>query len=83
MVDLNAQVLEKARGEIEKNAARLGRKFFKDDPQAAGALVAETLGRVKYCAELEAAVREADLVIEAIVENVKIKQEFFKKIDEV
>ncbi|XP_052563290.1 hydroxyacyl-coenzyme A dehydrogenase, mitochondrial-like [Culex pipiens pallens] len=83
VVDLNAQVLEKARGEIEKNAARLGRKFFKDDPQAAGALVAETLGRVKYCAELEAAVREADLVIEAIVENVKIKQEFFKKIDEI
>uniref|UniRef100_A0A1Q3FGZ7 Putative 3-hydroxyacyl-coa dehydrogenase lipid metabolism n=1 Tax=Culex tarsalis TaxID=7177 RepID=A0A1Q3FGZ7_CULTA len=81
LVDLNAQVLEKARGEIEKNAARLARKFFKEDPAAASAMVAETLGRIKYCAELEEAVRDSDLVIEAIVENVKIKQDLFRRID--
>lgn len=83
LVDLNAQVLEKAGKEIEKNAGRLARKFFKEDPGAASAMIAETLGRIKYCAELEEAVREADLVIEAVVENVKIKQELFSKIDEI
>lgn len=83
LVDLNQQVLEKSRAEIEKNATRLGRKFFKDDPEAAGALVAETLGRVQYCADLEGAVKECDLLIEAIVENVKIKQELFKRVDEI
>lgn len=83
LVDLNQQVLEKSRAEIEKNAARLGRKFFKDDPRAASALVAETLDRVKYCADLDEAVRGPDLVIEAIVENVKMKQELFKRIDEI
>lgn len=76
-------MLEKARGEIEKNATRLARKFFKEDSAAASAMVAETLGRIRYCAELEIAVRDCDLVIEAIVENVKIKQELFRRIDEV
>lgn len=83
LVDLNQQVLDKSRGEVENNAARIARKFFREDPSAATAMAAETLARIRYCADLAEAVKDADLVIEAIVENVKIKQDLFKKIDEI
>lgn len=83
LVDVNQQVLDKSRSEMERNSSRMARKFYKEDPQAASALVAETLARVKYSANLEEAVKSTDLVIEAIVENMKAKQELFRRVDAI
>jgi 3-hydroxybutyryl-CoA dehydrogenase len=42
-----------------------------------------TLSRISITSELEAAVSEADLVIEAIVEDLAVKQALFRKLEEV
>ncbi|XP_058459750.1 hydroxyacyl-coenzyme A dehydrogenase, mitochondrial-like isoform X2 [Malaya genurostris] len=80
---MSQQILDKSRAEIEKNANRFARKLFKDDPDSVSSLVAEALSRTTYSINLEAAIASADLIIEAIVENIEIKKEFFKRIDEI
>lgn len=45
--------------------------------------ISETLGRLKTNTSAIDSVKSADLVIEAIVEHIKIKQELFKSLDEV
>jgi len=39
--------------------------------------------KIKFCTDLKEAVQEADLVIEAVPENLDMKREVFKKIDEL
>ncbi len=43
--------------------------------------VEPTLARMTYTADLESAVRDADLIIECIVENLAIKGELFQQLD--
>ncbi|XP_058829569.1 hydroxyacyl-coenzyme A dehydrogenase, mitochondrial-like isoform X2 [Topomyia yanbarensis] len=83
LVDMSQQILDKSRTEIEKNANRFARKFFKDDPDSAHSLVTEALSRTSYTTNLEDAISSADLVIEAIVENMEIKKDFFRRIDDI
>ncbi|XP_055590891.1 hydroxyacyl-coenzyme A dehydrogenase, mitochondrial-like [Uranotaenia lowii] len=83
LVDVNQTVLDKSRQGIEKNATRFGRKLFKEDPAAADVFVAEALSRLQYSTQLEQAVSGADLVIEAIIEKMTVKQDLFRKIDNI
>ena len=43
--------------------------------------VKTTLGRIQYTVDPVSAVTSCDLVVEAIVENVGVKQELFAKLD--
>lgn len=83
LVDVSQEVLDKSRSGIEKNAARIARKLFKDDPDSASGFVAEALGRISYSTDLGQCVASTDLVIEAIVENMQIKQDLFRRLDGV
>lgn len=83
LIDVSQEVLDKSRSGIETNAARVARKLFKDDPDSASGFVADALARITYSTNLEECVASADLVIEAIVENMKIKQDLFRRIDSV
>lgn len=40
-------------------------------------------GRLTYCADLEAAVQDADVVIEAAIEKVELKQQIFANLDKI
>ena len=83
LFDLNEGLLEKARANISKSLARVASKKFKDDAAAAEKFQQETLGRIVATSDINAAVGEADLVVEAIVENLKIKQDLFADIDKI
>ncbi|EAT45914.1 AAEL002842-PA [Aedes aegypti] len=83
LVDVSQEVLDKSRSGIEKNAARIARKLFKGDPDSASGFVAEALGRISYSTDLEQCVASTDLVIEAIVENMQIKQDLFRRLDNI
>ena len=77
MVDVSAEILEKAmrniRKEMEKGVS-IG-KLAADAKDAA-------LGRLVVGTNLEEAARDADLVIEAIPEDMKLKAETFTRLDQ-
>jgi len=75
--DVRDDVLESARRSIEKNLDKgiaLG-KVEADDAEAA-------LERLSLHSELEAAVGDADLVIEAVPEDIALKAELFARVEE-
>ncbi|TQR18068.1 3-hydroxyacyl-CoA dehydrogenase [Psychrobacillus soli] len=74
--DIAEAGLTKAKKEIEKIASHSEEKGFITTEQKESALK-----RIKYESELEIAVQEAELVIEAIVENMDVKIELFQKLD--
>uniref|UniRef100_A0A1B0C9M7 3-hydroxyacyl-CoA dehydrogenase n=1 Tax=Lutzomyia longipalpis TaxID=7200 RepID=A0A1B0C9M7_LUTLO len=83
LVEINEQLVEKAKANIQKSLGRVAKKQFKDDEGAQNGFISTTLGRLDATCNLTDAVRDTDLVIEAIVENMKVKHDLFAKIDSV
>lgn len=46
-------------------------------------MVQEVVQRIRITTDLEAAVSDSDLVIEAIIENLELKQKLFQRIENV
>jgi 3-hydroxyacyl-CoA dehydrogenase len=76
--DVNDAALEKARPTFRK----LG-EAFKVDLKATQAQVDAAQARLRFTSDLAEAVTDADLLIEAVPENAKIKTEFFEKLAKV
>lgn len=83
LVEVNNSLVEQAQNSIKKSLARVAKKQFKDNDAEQNKFVAETVGRIKGSSDLTGTVKGTDLVIEAIVENLKIKHELFSSIDKV
>lgn len=73
--DVSATALEKAAASIEKSLSK-----FVEKSQISAEQKAHILDRIQYETALEA-LKDADLVVEAIVENEGIKREIFQKLD--
>ena len=77
LVDLNEQALQRGLATIDKN---LGRQVTKgtlsDDDKAA------TLGRLGSSTDLAEAVKDADLVVEAVSEKMEVKAQIFRTLDQ-
>lgn len=74
--DVSEESLSKAQKEIEKTAQQSEVKGFITSAQQL-----ELKRNLRYESTLEAAVKKADLVIEAIIERMDIKIELFQKLD--
>ena len=57
--------------------------MLQDDAAAGSEFVQKVLGNLSAGTDTEGAVAQSDLVLEAIVENMKIKQELFARLDKV
>lgn len=73
--DINEEVLEKAKSKFAVLS-----EAFKRDLNATSEQLAATYERLFYNSNLAEAVAEADLLIEAVPENPKIKIEFYQKL---
>ncbi|AEG16429.1 3-hydroxybutyryl-CoA dehydrogenase [Desulfofundulus kuznetsovii DSM 6115] len=75
--DLSVEILERAQANIENSLARFvdKKKISADDMKVA-------LGRLHKTTDLVEAVKDVDLVIEAVFEDLAVKKELFKKIDQ-
>jgi 3-hydroxybutyryl-CoA dehydrogenase len=73
--DVSAVALEKAAASIEKSLSK-----FVEKSQITLEQKAHILDRIQYETALEA-LKDADLVVEAIVENEAVKKEVFQKLD--
>lgn len=78
LVDINDKALEKALATISKNLDRQVAKGTLTEAEKAA-----TLANIKTFTKLEEGARNADLVVEAASENVKIKLDIFRQLDEI
>lgn len=83
LVEVNADVLAKAQTSIKNNLSRVAKKLYKDDKEASEKFISESLEKLKGSTDVKAAVSNADLVVEAIVENIEIKHKLFAEVDKV
>lgn len=82
LVEVNPDILKKAESSIVTNLGRVAKKLYKDDASAAQKFVEEGKSRIQGTTNPAEAVKDADLVVEAIVENMAIKHKLFKSLDE-
>jgi enoyl-CoA hydratase/3-hydroxyacyl-CoA dehydrogenase len=76
LVDINEEVLKKAVDSISWSLGKFAEKktIREEDAKAA-------LARIKTNVDLEAAVADADLVVEAVPEKLELKKSIFKRLD--
>ncbi|KAL1494535.1 hypothetical protein ABEB36_010118 [Hypothenemus hampei] len=82
ILETDENQLENAQKIISNSLARVAKKFFKDDNQKSQAFVQEISTKITGTTDLKRAVANADLVIEAVVENLEVKHKLFKSLDE-
>jgi len=73
--DINDEVLDKAKAKFNSLS-----EAFKKDIHATDDQLEATFKRLNYTSDLAQAVKDADLVIEAVPENPQIKIDFYKKL---
>ncbi|XP_047031901.1 hydroxyacyl-coenzyme A dehydrogenase, mitochondrial-like [Helicoverpa zea] len=83
LVDLSSDVLAKSQKSIGANLGRVAKKVYKDKPQEGEKFVAESMARIKTSTDPAEAAKSADLVVEAIVENMNVKHKLFSQLDAV
>ncbi|KAI8929118.1 Hadh protein [Entophlyctis helioformis] len=81
MVDLSPDTLAKGSKIISSSLARVAKKKHADNPAASKAFVDDVFSRISTSADAAASAASADLVIEAIVENLAVKQKLFAALD--
>lgn len=72
------ETLEKAIERIQRNLSELGKWDLVSDSEREG-----TFERISTTTTLEAAVKDVDLVIEAIAEDLESKQQLFHRLDDI
>ncbi|MDR7075716.1 3-hydroxybutyryl-CoA dehydrogenase [Neobacillus niacini] len=75
ILDISNEVLRKAENTIAKSLIKLSQKDAKIVPS-------EVLARLNYTTDKQE-LRDADLVIEAITENIEVKKKVFRELDEL
>ncbi|KAL3876954.1 hypothetical protein ACJMK2_034731 [Sinanodonta woodiana] len=81
MVDQTDDILSKSKANIEKSLQRVVKKKYADNPKAGETFIAEVMSRLTTKTDAAAAVKNTDLVIEAIVENLEVKKKLFSSLD--
>ncbi|TXT08895.1 hypothetical protein VHUM_03023 [Vanrija humicola] len=80
LTDVNEAALKRGVDAIAASVARVGKKKSPDNVEG---FVQKVLGNIKTTVDPTEAVKDADLVVEAVIENLKLKQDLFAKLDKV
>jgi 3-hydroxyacyl-CoA dehydrogenase len=83
LVDQNDAILNKAVASIKTSLQRSTKKQFEKEPQNAEKFINDVIARISTSTQIDKAVEKTNLVIEAIVENIKVKHELFSRIDKI
>ncbi|PSN35625.1 Hydroxyacyl-coenzyme A dehydrogenase [Blattella germanica] len=83
IVDLNEASLKKAQNDIKISLQRIAKKLFKEKPNDGEKFVHDVLSRITTTEDMTSAVKNADLVLEAVTENLELKQKLFSKLDKI
>jgi 3-hydroxybutyryl-CoA dehydrogenase len=78
LVDINENILEKAKSSIEKSLNR----FFVAKGKISDSEAGEILNRIRLITDREDAIKGVQIVIEAVFEDMELKQQIFTELDE-
>jgi len=81
IVDVNNEAIEKSKKMIQESLKRVMKAKYKDEPAKVEGAVNEIYERIKGMTDPVEGVKNSDLVIEAIIENIQKKQQLFKLLD--
>uniref|UniRef100_A0A8D2JTC2 Hydroxyacyl-coenzyme A dehydrogenase, mitochondrial n=1 Tax=Sciurus vulgaris TaxID=55149 RepID=A0A8D2JTC2_SCIVU len=81
LVDQTEDILAKSKKSIEESLRRMSKKKFAENPKAGDEFVEKTLSSISTSTDAASVVHSTDLVVEAIVENLKVKNELFQRLD--
>uniref|UniRef100_A0A2K5HH43 Hydroxyacyl-coenzyme A dehydrogenase, mitochondrial n=1 Tax=Colobus angolensis palliatus TaxID=336983 RepID=A0A2K5HH43_COLAP len=81
LVDQTEDILAKSKKGIEESLRKVAKKKFAENPKAGDEFVEKTLSSIVTSTDAASVVHSTDLVVEAIVENLKVKNELFKRLD--
>ncbi|XP_073717119.1 hydroxyacyl-coenzyme A dehydrogenase, mitochondrial [Misgurnus anguillicaudatus] len=83
LVDTSEDILKKSIKGIETSLKRVAKKKFAEKPEDGEAFVQKVVKNIAIATDAASVVKGTDLVVEAIVENLKIKQNIFGSLDKV
>jgi len=78
LYDISDAALDKARASIETSVKRVAKKM---DQEKAEAFIADTLSRIEMTSSMETTGANAELIVEAVVENLGLKQKLFADLE--
>jgi 3-hydroxyacyl-CoA dehydrogenase len=81
LVDISPQVLEASSKRMVDSVTRVAKKQFKDDAEGAAKFKDSVLSNISTATTADKALETADLVVEAVVENMGLKQKLFREYD--
>ncbi|KAK5641361.1 hypothetical protein RI129_009908 [Pyrocoelia pectoralis] len=82
LVDLNPEIIKKTEAAIANSLGRVAKKLYKDTPEEGEKFIQGAKSRLRVMTDTRESVKDADLVVEAIVENLEVKHKLFKSLDE-
>ena len=83
LVDISQQVLDKSNARIGESIKRVAKKKFKEDEAGAKGFVERSMANMNVATSANDALASADLVVEAVVENMALKQKLFAEYDQI
>lgn len=83
LLDQKQEYLDKSLNIIQTSLQRIVKKKFSQDRENGEKYLSEVQARIRTSLDVKDAVKATDIVIEAIVENLEIKQKLFKQIDQI
>ena len=83
VVDTSQELLDKSNARISDSIKRVAKKKFKEDAAGAKSFIDSALANVKLATSANDALASADLVVEAVVENMELKQKLFAEWDKI
>lgn len=83
LVDIDATAVNKAKERIGTSIQRVAKKKFAQDAEAGQSFISSAMDKLQTTTDAISAVKTADLVVEAIVENIDVKKKLFAQLDEV
>ncbi|KAF7710138.1 hydroxyacyl-coenzyme A dehydrogenase, mitochondrial [Silurus meridionalis] len=83
LVDTSQDILNKSTKSITGSLQRVVKKKFADKPEAGEEFVQKVMKNISTSTDAASVVQSTDLVLEAIVENLKVKQDLFSSLDKI
>ncbi|XP_036430848.1 hydroxyacyl-coenzyme A dehydrogenase, mitochondrial [Colossoma macropomum] len=81
LVDTSEDILKNSAKNIQGSLKRVAKKKFADKPEAGEEFVQKVLNNISTSTDVASVVQKTDLVVEAIVENLKVKRDLFSTLD--